>query len=454
MKFQFDPHQERIINDEQLRSVLITGEAGFGKTTAALHRAASLARRARAAGRPFRTLVLVPSLGLVGKCDRILRSLQVAADVETLDVWIGQQARLVFSELEDKDSEEASAGVIRFKRHPAVREVFSAVLSYRARTHRDDLLDLWGDTALVGRVVSASDGALSVRDGRDVHEHALVQFAELDRYENGELVRGLFGPIHLGTPLHDALTSDVEDYPILFALERMRGGQRGPQRYEHIIVDEAQEFAPLELALIGQALAAGGALTVVGDAGQQVDPSAWFAGWSQSLAEIGIADVVRMQLTQSYRCPTEIVDFSRAILADTLLPPPSRIMQYAVFDAPAVWRDALVDWLRGQRVGRVALVVWDAAQGRALQRQLPRDLGVRLRLDADSAVDGSAIITTVSHLRGLEVERIAVPDLCGTRWPATASGRRALYVALTRASRAAWAGALSTDRATTLLATQ
>jgi len=45
-----------------------------------------------------------------------------------------------------------------------------------------------------------------------------------------------------------------------------------------VVLDETQEFAPLELALIGRALRPGGTLIVAGDEGQQVDPTAYFPG--------------------------------------------------------------------------------------------------------------------------------------------------------------------------------
>jgi hypothetical protein len=67
-------------------------------------------------------------------------------------------------------------------------------------------------------------------------------------------------PIDEGTTLQDADSCDVEDYPVLFALNRLvAGGDVTPrgalQTWDCVVVDEARELAPLDLQLIGRALA-------------------------------------------------------------------------------------------------------------------------------------------------------------------------------------------------------
>ena len=81
--------------------------------------------------------------------------------------------------------------------------------------------------------------------------------------------------------MNDAGTVDVEDFAALFELDRLRAELRGaraehPRRYDALVIDEAQELAPLELKLLGRCVAAGGTLVVAGDAGQQVDATACF----------------------------------------------------------------------------------------------------------------------------------------------------------------------------------
>jgi len=428
-----DADQRRALATPWDQPVLLLGEAGFGKTTAALHRlAAHLAERPGLA-----CLVLVPAPTLVPKILRISASLGLRPDVLTVDQWLGDEARVAFPELAAQDSERATTGVIRLKRHPAVREVLPDIAAGSHQgAHRDDLFDLWGDTRLLAEVVSVSDEDLCERDAREVHAHALVQFAEVERHADGSLMRGLGGrPLHVDTPLHDALTADVEDYPVLFELERLRGRDRRPRRYDHVVLEEAQEFAPLELATVAMALRQGSALTVVGDAGQQVDPTAWFAGWDATLTELGAPRCERIALQQSHRCPAGILRLSRSIRAGTALPDEAEVHRER-FSSVEAQRQALRTWLDSQG-SAAAIVALDEPAARRLHRvlggQIPRIGPSTRRLPRSGG-----FIALATQLRGLEVPRIAVPDLDDARWPRSPHARNTLYLAVTRATESVW----------------
>ena len=68
MSFSPDPIQKQALEVPNDRSLLVTGEDGFGKTTVVLRRLAGIAEDARRGGRAFRALVLVPTPGLLRKC--------------------------------------------------------------------------------------------------------------------------------------------------------------------------------------------------------------------------------------------------------------------------------------------------------------------------------------------------------------------------------------------------
>ncbi|MBX2799787.1 MAG: AAA family ATPase [Myxococcales bacterium] len=452
MSLTLDAHQRHVVEADPGSSLLVLGEAGFGKTTAALHRLAHLARTA-----PFdRALVLVPAAGLQHKCAGLLRSLGVRARVEVLDAWLGAEARRAFPGLSERDSEHAPPGVLRFKRHPAVSVVLDEVAELQsAPVDRDDLFELWGDPRLLADVVDESSGDLSRGDASQVEEHTAVQFAEVDRFEDGSLMLAMGDvPFHDGTPLHDALTSDVEDYPVLFALDRLRGGRRAPRRFDHVVVDEAQEFAPLELALIGRAVRRGGSLTVVGDAGQQVDPTAWFADWEATLTALGHGDVRRLQMAQSHRCPQGVVQLARALRQRQPVGRPGTGVRQRRFDTHDSQVDALVAWARASPEARTTAVVTpDPEAARRWIRQLPSELGARLVLDRSAQVRG-LVVTTVGRVRGLELDRVAVPDLSKEAWADNPSERNALYVAVTRATQEVWLSTASSDWSALLGSTQ
>jgi DNA helicase II / ATP-dependent DNA helicase PcrA len=328
------------------------------------------------------------------------------------------------------------------KRHPAVRRVLELLEPLEpGDTVRDDLFELWGDRSLLADLLNAARGDLSQRDVDEVLAHAEVQFGPVDRDENGRLVLGFDGhPLHDGTPMHDALTLDVEDYPILFALDRVRGGRRRPARYDHVVLDEAQELAPLELALIGRALRQGGAVTVVGDAGQQVDPTAWFDGWEATLRALGQSDAEHLMLAVSHRCPPGVSALARALRDHAPAPAPAPGVRMVLSDTDAEADAALVAWLsRPVARGETAVIAADPARARRLFAALPRSLGARLLLD-DAVPRGELLVTTVGRVRGLDLARVAIPELSPSAWPATCEARNALYVAVTRVAGELWLG--------------
>ncbi|MEZ4238724.1 MAG: AAA family ATPase [Myxococcota bacterium] len=430
-----DPAQRRVVGAEPSRSLLVLGAAGSGKTTAALHRLAAVAR---AVGPDLRALVLVPTPGLAARCRRAVAAARLPAEVHPLDAWLGRQARRAFGGLDPRDSEDVPPAVPRVKRHPAVADVL-ALLDPQVPddTVRDDLYELWGDASLLAELADAADGALSEADLARVRAHAEVQFAPVERDDDGRPLRGMDGvPLHHGTALNDALTLDVEDYPLLFALDRLRGGRRRPTRYHHVVLDEAQELAPLELALLGRAVGRGGALTVVGDAGQQIDPTAWFAGWEASLAALG-RPADRLTLTASHRCPPAVLALAQAIRDRR--PAPDGVVRVLAASA-ADHDDALAAWL-APGPAPTAVVAADATLACALHASLPRALGARLAVGRGE-VDAPLVVTSADRLRGLDLARVAVPELDPARWPDTAEARGALYVAVTRAAREVWLGSV------------
>ena len=147
------------------------------------------------------------------------------------------------------------------------------------------------------------------------------------------------------TPTQDAATVDVEDCTVMFAINRLRSGRdstaKGRLRtFDHIVLDEAQELAPLELAVIGRALDAGGSITVAGDDHQQTDESAAFGGWSEAMRALGAAHYHRAVLEESYRCPPAVLDFARALFERDVCPPPPARSPRRGSPAPAIDRCA------------------------------------------------------------------------------------------------------------------
>jgi hypothetical protein len=327
-----DPEQQTAVDLPADTSLVIDGEAGVGKTLVALFRIASLDRRARAASRRFRALVLVPTEGL----RRLVRILADRLAIERLEIavtddWLVERARLAFPGLPRRISEDAAAQVIALKRHPAVRVALGDFVGWKpprvndiddkVSRSRARLLHLFGDQARLDRIVAASAGALPGRAIAATMAHTRIQFETTTEkafaHVDADRLVALDGRrLDAGTPMNDAHTFDAEDVPVLFELVR-RGALPEVKLpvYDHIVVDEAQLRAAMELAAIGDALAPHATVTLAGDHRQATDETAWFTGWAAARAELARPRWVETTLAVTYRSVPAISSFARSVVA-------------------------------------------------------------------------------------------------------------------------------------------
>lgn len=461
-----DASQRRAVELAPDRSVLVLGEAGFGKTTVALHRLAWLEAEARRAGREVRSLVVVPTKGLLRLSRLMLDRLGVrGAEVSTFDGLVRREARRIFADIPGRDSVDATAAVIQLKRSPALRAVLPKIAARRRKktATRKDLLHLFGDRALMEAVVEASDGALSSRAVTEVLEHTHVQFSRTTEHEHrhvdrDHLVTSDGRPIDEGTPLEDAESIDTEDCAVLFELERLRGGPSSPEQvvptFDHVVVDEAQELAPIELAFLARTRRSGGTIIVAGDENQQTDGSASFVGWDGVMAELGVPDHARVVLEESYRSPPEVTAFARTLMGARA---PRRLeaawsrradvavgASLAASLVPTVGHRSLVlvEELRAYEAAdpraTIAVITRTVDAARKLHGILSRVLAARLALGGTYDFLPGIVVTTVAEMKGLEVDVVVVPDADRETYPATREAEKALYVAVTRALHQVW----------------
>jgi len=449
-----DAAQRRIVELPVGKPVLLLGEAGFGKTTVALHRLAHLRQRTEPG---LRAAVIVPTEGLRRLSAALLERLGAGGvEVWLYDRWAGAEARRAFHKLPERESQDASAGVIRIKRDPALRGVLAELAAKSAtrprggrRTRRRDLLHLFGDRVLMQKLAAASQQGIGAGMVAEILEHTHVQFSNTaeEEFEHVDAERLLTvdgRPIDDGTPMEDAGTLDTEDYAVLFEMDRLRAERAGerpaqPRAYDCLVLDEAQEFAPLELALMGRALAPGGSLIVAGDADQQVDPTACFSGWAGSMAELGCAAYETAVLEISYRCPPDVTELARRILdgGNVCWPPgPATVCrEFANHCHQADWLTRELRTLQTSDARASAAIICRTREAaRRMAQHLRRGLGLRLALDGDYQFVGGINVTSVQEAKGLEFDYVVIPDASAAVYPATPVGRRALYVAVTRAS--------------------
>ncbi len=455
-----DPEQQDAVDLPADTSLVLDGEAGVGKTLVALYRVAALEQRAREKSRRFRPLVLVPTEGL----RRLVRLLADRLGIEKLEIavfddWLLDRAHTAFPGLPKRISESAKAQVIHLKRHPAVRTVLDGFVGWKPP--KDDeklprsrarLLHLFGDQDRLTSVVAAAANALPDRAIAAVIAHTRAQFETTTERANrgvdaARLVALDGRSLDAGTPAEDAHTIDPEDLPVLFEL--VRRGALPPARlaqYDHIVIDEAQLRAPMELAAIGDALAPHGTVTLAGDHRQATDESAWFTGWGTARAELARDHWEEVTLEVTYRSVPAISDLGRAITTGTAtLPaePPADPAVWASACGSALAQTAALCWHLDALISRdpwrqIAVIARTPEHARRLHAELSRGLDPTLVLDGDFRFEPGLLVTTAAAVSGLEFDCVVIPDLSPGFYPVGPELARSLYVAATRARDWLW----------------
>ncbi len=193
--------------------------------------------------------------------------------------------------------------------------------------------------------------------------------------------------------------------------------------YAHVVVDEAQDVAPLQWRMLARR-ARGATWTVVGDWVQSAWPDVDEVRTAMATC-LGKARLREVTLTTNYRTGTEVAALAARVLA--------RIDPLAV--PPAAVRSTGVDpVLRG---GPIADAVDDllAEVGGTVGVVCPRALveQVRARLPADDRLQ----VLDTWQTKGLEFDGCVVlaPERVVAEGRTQAAGLRTLYVALTRATQ-------------------
>jgi DNA helicase IV len=211
--------------------------------------------------------------------------------------------------------------------------------------------------------------------------------------------------------------------------------------YGHIVIDEVQDLTPMQLRMAARR-SLNGAMTVVGDIAQATGPHAP-RDWSDVLRHLPDRRPARVaDLTVGYRIPAQTMALAARVLrvAAPALTPPTSIRQGD--SSPTIVRVppgelgaavvAAVEELRTSVDGNTAVVVVDSmvdAVAAAFQ-----DAGEPVGVAPQDGLDAPVTIVPVGLVKGLELDGVVVVE------PARivaeeAQGMRALYVALTRATK-------------------
>ncbi|MCT2590773.1 AAA family ATPase [Streptomyces sp. N2-109] len=235
----------------------------------------------------------------------------------------------------------------------------------------------------------------------------------------------------------------LDDLVCLEELRFLLAGET-PQRYRHIVVDEAQDLTPMQAKSLRRRCPSG-SMTVLGDLAQATGAHG-YTDWDrlgQLLGDQGDWQVA--ELNTSYRVPAEIMDFV-APLARTIAPSLPYPVAVRRAGDESVRLVRTTPWeLLDEAVSRTARLIGTDEAGRSLRSIaviVPDDsdwLGeVRRRVDQAESMTPqgrqTVSVLAAAQAKGMEFDHVLVldPTAIAERGPA---GLRQLYVALTRSTQ-------------------
>lgn len=217
--------------------------------------------------------------------------------------------------------------------------------------------------------------------------------------------------------------------------------EEGIRTYGHIIVDEAQDLSPMQLRMLSRR-SLSGSMTIVGDIGQAT--GMWApATWDEVLVHLPQKRAARkVELSVGYRTPAEIMALAAQVLKvaapQLKVPtsvrstgqPPTFLGAASPAELVALVARAVPDLQRSIGAGTIGVLCPDGLVDPVIEALQASNV----LLDPTGTVADAVTVLPVGSTKGLEFDGVVVVEPSQVVREA-AQGLRALYVALTRATR-------------------
>jgi DNA helicase-2/ATP-dependent DNA helicase PcrA len=503
-----DPRQFELITQPASGLIAVQGSAGSGKTTIGLHRIAYLAFADPRRFRPEKMLVIVYQRALAAYVSRVLPSLDVdGVPVTTFAAWAETVRRDALPSLDAAVTDETPPLVMRAKAHGAMLRIIEDRQAALAVWCRERLAADVAGRPSGAEALAAWDAAAGTADERVTALAQWVRDAQLEAAARatmetaGRALRartrdvvgewanlltdrealragfdrhapGLFSPgqiedIHRWCAARERLRAggdgddddepfalDAEDEALLLRIYQLQRGRlpggKGPLAYEHLMIDEVQDFSPLELAVLLETTTKQRSVTLAGDTAQAIAPEHGFSDWAELLDHLGIAHERVEPLRVSYRSTREIVDCAEHVLGPLqgdvrpVAPRAGAPVEAFGFSSAGECAEflshALKELVRVEPEASVALVARHAEQARLYYDALSQaDVpALRLVADQDFSFTPGIDVTDVRQTKGLEFDIVILLEVTDASYPESEEARRLLHVAMTRAAHQLW----------------
>ncbi|MEL6346107.1 MAG: AAA family ATPase [Myxococcota bacterium] len=444
-----DPEQFELITTDDSGVVVLRGSAGSGKTTVALHRIAYLNYNNPSRFSSGRILVMVWGRAMKDYVAHVLPALGVSGvQVTTWTEWARKTVKRHYSPLPTVIAEDTPEPVTRIKLHPATSALLTAhIAKTPGPATVEQAIEDWAH-------VITDRPALAAALGDDIEPGALTRAMRW----TGEQINAVLGRVEGDRDVDARL--DAEDDALLLRAWQLRVGAlraRGVDKleYAHIVLDEVQDFSPVEVQVLLETADKHRSVTLAGDTRQHISKEAGFTDWTSFLDRIGVESTALSTLRVSYRSTHPITRFAIDVLGvnDEPVPrtvrdgPSVELFEFSDHGAcVAFLAEALQELHRTEPLANVALLTPDPSLSSLYARgldaaEVPE---VRLVIDQKFAFAPGIDVVEADQVKGLEFDYVIVIEASARYWPDSPYHRRLMHVAATRAVHQLWLTAVAT----------
>ncbi|MNJ37566.1 Helicase IV [compost metagenome] len=245
--------------------------------------------------------------------------------------------------------------------------------------------------------------------------------------------------------LKQGIVKEEDLAPLLYLYTRIHEIE-GRMTFDHVVIDEAQDFSPFQVAVLDQ-FVKGHSFTILGDLSQGIHYYKGVRDWREMQELFRSEDTAYFALTRSYRSTMEIISFGNEILAqgvgtELLAVPvfrsgePVKLLSAGGTERIAAIKEVLKALLKGS-YRTMALLTRTLQDASELHKWLVQE-GFDINLiDGNSQqYAGGVSVLPVYLSKGLEFDAVIVTDVDREHY--SSEDAKLLYVGCTRALHELW----------------
>ncbi|TKD68295.1 HelD family protein [Pseudalkalibacillus hwajinpoensis] len=496
--------QNDIIRAERTKPLIIQGAAGSGKTTVALHRLAYLLYEYRdtiQAGRmvifaPNRMFLdyisgVLPELGVGGiqqstftdwTLSMIEEKVKLDSSGDDLQKWFGKKrpeiekaegrikGSLAFKEWIDSAIKAYSAVVGpkgsftpfegRTLSEAKIQQWLSDLASYPVGRRREMMVNRF--RVWIKNEIKTVDGSHIQKEYRKLANEKLKEYFKTWPKQTAlSFYKALFqtnAPSYVSVLERDQMLNNLlmketasrlkkkqltpDDLaPFLYIQFKLNGISKDDV-FQHIVIDEAQDFSPFQLALLIE-VNRSRSFTILGDLAQGIHAYKGIHNWEE-FRELFNGKELYIELEQSYRSTLEIIEFANEVISHANIPVQPAVPVFRSGESVLQQKVnkeehvnvllATANEMSKRGMNTIAIVGRSEEECHALFDEVSKqDKEANLITAHDRSYAGGLSIVPIYLTKGLEFDGVIIADASKEHYCKDAEDAKLLYVGCTRA---------------------